>query len=109
MFKKAILFSLSLLTFNLFLPEQKANATPAALTLGIIGTALGGTALGLGALNSYQLYRQRRNNNQAYYYDDSSYYAPTQSYYEDDSYYTPTSQGNYYYDDCNDSYGGYGY
>ena len=107
MFKKAILFSLSLLSFNLFLPEQKANATPAALTLGIIGTALGGTALGLGALNSYQLYRQRRNNQS--YYDDSSYYAPTQSYYEDDSYYIPTSQANYYYDDCNDSYGGYGY
>lgn len=53
--QKLFFFALIVGLFSFNLPSQKAEAN--ARTLGIVGTALGGTALGLSALNSWALYR----------------------------------------------------
>jgi hypothetical protein len=56
MFKKLFL-TLSFLSLLVFCPNAPQTKANPALALGIIGTALGGSALGLGLLNSYQGYR----------------------------------------------------
>ena len=76
-----------------------ARVTPKGLA--ITGVALGGSALALGAYNTYQNRRNRNSYyNDDYYYDDDYYYsAPSRrysrpvsnTYYYDD---------NYYDDDC---------
>lgn len=72
--------------------KQKAEAA-APLVLGIVGTALGGTALALGLYNTYQ---HRKLRNEIYYGDD--YYYGYDNY--NSGYYAPASYSYASYDEC---------
>ncbi|MDJ0624820.1 MAG: hypothetical protein QNJ31_00445 [Candidatus Caenarcaniphilales bacterium] len=52
---------------NFYAPSLKVKAD-AGLTLGIIGTSLGGAALGLSALNSWSMYRRGFYGGRRHYY-----------------------------------------
>jgi hypothetical protein len=84
-------------------PKTQAAAP---LVLGIIGTALGGSALGLGLYNTYQIRKLKHGYYNDYeYYDDYDYdYAPVS--YSSNSY-RCAPQSNYYEDEYYDN--GYEY
>ncbi len=71
MFKKALTV-LSLFSLTSFVTPPPPAQAGAPLVLGIVGTALGGTALALGLYNTIQHRRLRNNLENGYYYD--SYY-----------------------------------
>lgn len=102
MFKKiflALTLFISSTFFNLP-PQAHARVTPRGLA--ITGVALGGTALALGAYNTYQNYRHRRNyHNNYYYYDDDYYYRPPTRYYSRPAYH---QYDCCYYDEYDDYY-----
>jgi hypothetical protein len=89
-----------LLFATVFTPAPQRAEAGAPLVLGIVGTALGGTALALGLYNTYQNRKLRREiyYGDDYYYDDYNYnygYQPAAY-----SGYGYTSSYNYYDDEC---------
>lgn len=87
--KNKALFFLALGLCSLLPVQQKAQATSAGETWGIIGTALGGTALGLQALNGINNRGRRYSRGGHYYMPQRHYPLNTASYYPTHSY-TPT-------------------